>query len=91
MPDKRRHLRINCAEKCFLYYVESRYCGAVMNISISGALVNVYGTRPDTFVAGDMCSLLLSDNPETSAFRYRSRIAYSGPAGVGLEILQHEF
>lgn len=91
MNEKRRHQRINCAEKCFLYYSESTYCGAVMNISISGALINLYGSSPDTFIPGEMCSLLLSDNPESSLFRYKGRIAYSSPAGLGLEILKYEF
>jgi PilZ domain len=91
MAEKRHHQRITCAEKCLLYYADSRYSGAVMNISISGALVTLYDFTPGTIVPGDTCSLLLSNDPETSFSRYKSRITRVNHAGVGLEILEHEF
>ena len=91
MAEKRQHQRITCAEKCLLYYADSRYSGAIMNISISGALVTLYDPAPGTIVPGDTCSLLLSNDPETSFSRYKSRIVRVNPKEVGVVILEHEF
>lgn len=91
MAEKREHQRIRCAEKCLLYYADSRYSGAVLNISISGAMVMLNGSTPATILPGDTCSLILSNGPASSIYRYKSRITRVNPAGVGLEILEHEF
>ena len=91
MTEKRHHQRITCAEKCLLYYADSRYSGAIMNISISGALVTLYDSIPGAIVPGDTCSLQLSNEPATSFFRYKSRVTRVNSTGVGLEILEHEF
>jgi len=91
MAEKRQNRRIECAEKCLLYYADSKYNGAVMNISISGALVTLHDTTPINIAPGDTCSVLLSSDPTTSFLRYRSRVIRVDHAGVGLKILEHEF
>lgn len=91
MAEKRQHQRINCAEKCLLYYADSRYSGAIMNISISGALVKLHDFTHVAVTKGDICSLVLSNAPETSFCRYKGRIARINSTGVGLEIIEHEF
>lgn len=91
MIEKRDHQRINCAEKCILYHDDSRYNGAIMNISITGALISLYGSVYDAIKRGDTCSLILCGDTATSFFRYKSRVARINPAGVGVEILEHEF
>lgn len=91
MAEKRDHQRVNCAEKCLLYHDNLKYGGAVMNISISGALVSLYGTRYDAIMQGDTCSLILCNGSTTSFLRYKSRVARVNEAGLGVEILEHEF
>jgi len=91
MAEKRHNQRINCAEKCLLYYADSKYSGAIMNISISGALVKLPGLNPDIIMPGDTCSFILSNDEDTSFYRYSGRITRANPAGVGLVILEHEF
>lgn len=91
MAEQRNHKRLMCAEKCLLYLDHSKYNGAIMNISISGALVNVPGFIPGAIMPGDTCSFILSDDPETSFCKYKGRITRVIPSGVGLEILEHEF
>lgn len=91
MAEKRDHQRINCAEKCLLYHNESKYFGAFMNISISGALVQLPGVRPGAIMPGDTCSFILSNEPATCFCRYKGMIARVTIEGVGLEILEHEF
>lgn len=91
MVEKRDHQRINCAEKCLLYHDKSKYGGAVMNISISGALVSLLGSDHGVIVPGDTCSLILYNDPTTSFFRYKSRVARINQAGVGVEILELDY
>lgn len=62
-----------------------------MNISISGALVKLTDFTPGVITPGDTCSFILSSDPETSFCRYKGRITRVNSAGVGLEILEHEF
>lgn len=91
MTEQRQHQRISCAEKCLLYYKDFKFSGAVTNISISGALVSLYGSVYDAFIPGETCSLLLCNDPTTSFIRYKSRITRADRTGVGLKILEHEF
>ena len=91
MAEKRQHQRINCAEKCLLFYADSRYSGAIMNISISGVLVKLHDFTPADVKTGDTCSLILSNEPATSFCRYSGRVTRINSAGLGLEILTHEF
>ena len=91
MAEKREHQRINCAEKCLFYHDDSKYGGAVMNISISGALLSLLGSDYGAITPGDTCSLILYDDPTTSFFRYKSRVARVNEAGVGVEILELDF
>lgn len=91
MAEKRQHQRIDCAEKCFLYHEDAGYSGAIMNVSISGVLVRLYGTTAGEIKPGDGCSLMLSNFPTTSCYRYRGRITRVNSEEVGLEILEHEF
>lgn len=91
MIEKREHKRINCAEKCLVYYADSRYSGAIMNMSISGALVVLNGFAPGNVTPGNTCSLILSNAHETSFCRYKGQITRVDPSGIGVRILAHEF
>lgn len=91
MGEQRQHQRIDCAEKCLLFYANSRYSGVVRNISISGAMVMLYGPAPGVIMPGEACRLLLSNDPENSFYKYKSRITRVSPSEIGLEILEHEF
>lgn len=89
MEEKRAHQRIGCIEKCLLYYENNKYNGTVTNISLGGVLVKLYGCSPGTLVAGRDCNLILSNDPTTSFFRYKTRIIRVKSSGVGLRILEH--
>ncbi|MBW4056890.1 MAG: PilZ domain-containing protein [Proteobacteria bacterium] len=91
MAEKRQHQRINCVEKCLLYHADSRYCGAITNISISGALIKLSDFTPGVITPGDTCSFILSNEPETYFCSYKGRITRVNATGVGLVILEHEF
>ncbi len=91
MAEKRHHKRINCAEKCLLYHADNRYSGAIMNISISGALISLTCPPSDIIKPGDACSFILSTSQESLFCRYSGRITHINPTGFGLEILEHEF
>jgi len=87
MAEKRDYQRIDCAEKCFLYHEGSKYCGVIMNISISGALVSLGESTHAIIMPGDTCSMMLGDEPAKSFCRYKSQVIRVNPSGVGLKIL----
>lgn len=91
MVEKRLHKRLDCAEKCFLFHDHSKYSGAIMNISITGALVDLPGLTFGTLKPGDTCTLILSNDPDDYYCSYKGRITRIIPRGVGLEILEHDF
>lgn len=62
-----------------------------MNISISGAFVQLTDAPASPIKLGDSCSFILSNEPSTCFYRYKGRIARVMSAGVGLEILDQEF
>lgn len=90
MAEKRLHQRINCAGKCLLYHADSKYCGAITNISISGVFVKLPVFSPDVIMPGDTCSFILNNNQEDTFCRYSGRIKRVNHTGVGLEIVEHE-
>ncbi len=62
-----------------------------MNISISGALISLTYPPSEVIKPGDACSFILSTNRESLFCRYSGRITHIEQAGIGLEILVHEF
>ena len=91
MAEKRDHKRIMCSAKCNLYHENSKYCGAIINISIAGALFHFPGLTQDIMATGDKCSIILGNEPAASFCKYNCRIARVDSAGAGLQILEHEF
>jgi hypothetical protein len=89
MVEKRQHQRIDCTQKCLLYHDNSGYDGAIMNLSISGILVKLYGDTTSAIKPGDTCSLILCNAAATSFYRYKGRIIRVNSGEVGLELLDH--
>jgi hypothetical protein len=74
-----------------MYLNKIQYNGAIMNISISGALVLLNGSTPGALKPGDSCSFILRNDPDTYFYRYKGRVARVNTSEVGLEIIGHEF
>lgn len=91
MAEKRVIHRINCAIKCFLYHDGSKHPGAIMNISISGALITLNDPGRCNIRPKDICSFILSNEPSTSFCRYKSQVVRVAPPDIGLKILEHNF
>lgn len=88
MNDKRQHHRINCDSKCVLFHARTKYSGIILNISLSGAALKLYGIQPGTIRTGDSCNLILSTNPEVSFCKYKGRITRISSLGIGMEFLE---
>lgn len=88
MDDRRQHHRVRCDSKCILYYAQTKYCGVISDISMSGAAVRLYGLRSGAMQAGDTCSLILCADPELCFCKYSGRITRITPAGIGLEFIE---
>ncbi len=88
MAEKRQHQRVRCDSKCLLYYEQTKYCGVISNISLSGAAVRLYGLQIGALQAGDTCSLILCADPEVCFCKYTGRITRSSSAEIGLEFIE---
>lgn len=88
MDDKRQHHRIICASKCLLYHARIKYSGVILNISLSGAGVKLYGMKTGVIKVGDPCNLILSANPEVSFCNYKVKITHISSLGMGLEFIE---
>ena len=87
MIEKRRHKRIDCATKCFLYHDGSKFRGMVENLSISGALVRIHRNLSGIINPGDTCSLLICHIPSLSYSRHASQVKYLHSTVVGIQFL----
>jgi hypothetical protein len=63
----------------------------MMNISLSGALVQTEDFPHSDVCPGDTCSLLLSTDPTANFTEYTSRITRIGTATVALYFMSIDF
>lgn len=87
MHEKRKHQRISCYSKCVVYYEQAKYYGVILNISLSGAAVRLYGMKSGGMKAGDRCSLILCVDPAICFYRYAGTVARIGRSAIGLEFI----
>lgn len=87
MHEKRKHQRISCYSKCLVYYEQARYQGVILNISLSGAALKLYGLKAGVMKPGDRCSLILCADPTICFYRYAGRVARVSSSAIGLEFL----
>jgi len=89
MIEKRSHIRIDCAVKCFLYHGGAKFRGVVENLSITGALVKTWRNLTSVVHPGDACSLLICNLQALSYSRHASQAKHLDATTIGIEFL-HE-
>lgn len=87
MEEKREHHRIRCESRCLLYYEQTRFCGVIQDISLSGAGVRLLGKKAGRIRPGDTCSLILGSDTSMGFCNYTGRIIRVGPFLLGLEFV----
>lgn len=68
------------------------YQALLGNISLTGALIKLSDNVPNGLHVGDMCGLMLSDNPKLSSAKYTGRIVEldSGSVGISFNHQEHQ-
>ena len=74
MSGIRKNSRLGCYSPCFLKYIDINYPAQLVNISLGGALVSVEGDVLYKLHIGDMCDLMLGDDPEQCVVKYSCKI-----------------
>jgi c-di-GMP-binding flagellar brake protein YcgR len=60
MAEFRKHMRVDCFERCNLHIKNSHCSAIVKNISLGGVFVQFYGNLSDVQI-GDFCRVGLKD------------------------------
>jgi hypothetical protein len=83
MDEYRRHIRLDCKERCYLHVDDSYYPATLDNISLGGALVLYCGHLPGACVGGK-CKLSLNGTP---AYGYVCEITRIATPNVALKFV----
>lgn len=83
--ERRRHSRVACISKCFLYHNGSKYPGILEDISISGALVSAANSLPFVVQLGDKCNLVYCDDEAFCPGEYPSTVVRLNSPQIGVQ------
>jgi len=84
MSGIRQNLRLGCYSPCFLKYMNINYPAQLVNISLGGALVSVEGDVLYKLHIGDMCDLMLGDDPEQCVVKYSCKIISQNDSTISI-------
>lgn len=74
MGSIKQNTRVSCDVKCIMNFEGFDYHGMIENISISGALIKLKNETPKNIHPGDMCGLMLCDNPDHCPIKYTCKV-----------------
>jgi hypothetical protein len=80
--------RIVCEAKCILTFDGMDFQGVIVNLSLSGALIQMDDQIPDTIHPDDMCDLIFSANPDLYPLKYTCRVSRVDAGMIGLQFLE---
>ena len=66
------------------------YKAQLGDLSLTGALIKLSGTVPNGLQVGEMCGLMLSDNPKLSSAKFTGRIVKLDSDCVGISFNHQE-
>ena len=78
------NIRIVCEAKCTLRFDGFNLKGVIKNISLSGALIELNDTVPNSIHPGDKCNLMLGTNPNIATIMYSSEVIRTGSNIIGI-------
>ena len=88
---KRHGSRVVCSDKCLLVYKGKNYPCIIENISVSGALLLCNGSFPKLVKSGEICGMMLCNDPILCPSEYRSKVARFNATNIALQFLEMEF
>lgn len=93
MKNERNDFGIKTDSHCLLKGLDGvTYHALLGNLSLTGALIKLSDNVPNGLHVGDMCGLMLSDNPKLSAAKFTGRIVElnSGSVGISFNHQEHQ-
>lgn len=80
--------RIICEAKCILNFDGSDYQGMIVNLSLSGALIELGDRISGTIQPDNMCELMFCANPDLYPLKYTCKVIRVDSEMVGLQFLE---
>jgi c-di-GMP-binding flagellar brake protein YcgR len=80
--------RIVCEAHCILHFDGVEFQGVIENISLSGALIKLKGTLPDSIRPGATCDMIFCSNPDVFPVKYTSEVVRLDSGLIGIEFLE---
>jgi hypothetical protein len=88
MDNEGGSIRILCDALCVLNFAGVNYRGVIENISLSGALIKLYGAIPSEINPGDNCALLICSDQEACPIKYVCRVARCDSTQIGVQFME---
>lgn len=80
----RQNLRVDCYSSCTLNCGNNNYHAHLLNISLGGALISVEDDVLYKLHIGDICDLMLSENPEVCFTKYSCKVISQNASNIGI-------
>lgn len=91
MKSEKNDFRIKTDSHCLLMGLDGvTYRALLGDLSVTGALIKLSGNAPNGLHVGEMCGLMLSDNPKLSSAKYTGRIVKLDSDCVGISFNHQE-
>lgn len=88
MSNKAQSTRIACEAKCILYFDGFDFQGVIINLSLSGALIELNEKIPDHVRPDNMCNLMICTNPDLYPIKYTCKVIRVDSEMIGLQFLE---
>jgi c-di-GMP-binding flagellar brake protein YcgR len=91
MKSEIHDFRIKSDSHCLLMGLDGvTYKALLGDLSLTGALIRLSDNVPNGLHVGEMCGLMLSDNPKLSSAKYTGRIVKLESDSVGISFNHQE-
>ena len=88
MGSQRQYTRFECDSESILMELDGNTFDVLLeNLSIGGALVKVSDGIPQNLNVGDICSLMLCDNPDSCPVKHSCRVIRLDSVNMGVRFL----
>ncbi len=88
MGSNRQYIRIKCDSQCILMDIDgSTYDAMLGDISLGGALVIMSDGVHSRLQVGDVCDLMLCNNPDSCPVKHSCRVIRMDSTNMGVRFL----
>jgi c-di-GMP-binding flagellar brake protein YcgR len=80
--------RIVCEARCILNFDGFDFEGVIVNLSLSGALIELNDMIPDDIHPDSVCDLMFRTNPDLYPIKYTCKVIRVDSKMIGLQFLE---